>query len=444
MALVVIDELVQRSSQMAYSLRTLGRVYEARAPQEIQTILDREGKIDAFLVSADLGADVVRKLKSLYDYPVFVYGDMSPGTVAEMFRAGVEDMFPYPVEAKWLEERLERMADVRPVSFADVESLKPKTAEKSPTQNRLERPLDLPDPAPESEYAEVTLRDEGPKRTLDRLIVSGSVKGGDGKTSLLTQIGMVLGKKGLRPLILDADPSGNAAQWIGADVVDDISEFASRKSFSERDLEAMLVMHRASGLKVLPSPLGSAEPIRWETLRAAVEAYRPLYPFLAVDLPEGISPALLHLGRDYATDVFLMMSPDASRLQRSLRMLETLIRQGVPPKKLRIVVNRVKKESDFRVIQAALAEVSDEVAVYPLPYHPALDNPTRTGMPPVVVSDPKSAYAKAFRRILEEVFRVKAGPSAPAGDETKKAGAKRPAKSGFSLKSLLKMVGVRG
>lgn len=418
---VVIDGLVQRSSQTAYALRALGKVHEARAPQEIQTILDREGKIDAFVVAADLGPNVVRKLRNEYRYPVFVYGDLSPEGVAEMYEAGAEDLFPYPLDPGWLEDRLRLSADVR-----DAAASREARVQSAQSPNRPARPLGLPEP--ENAFADVPLKGEEPRRTLDRLVVACSVKGGEGKTSFLTQLGMVLARKGLRTVLLDADPTGNVAQWIGADVVDDISEFGTRKSFGERDLEAMLVTHRPTDLKVLPSPLGTVEPLRWEVVRVAVDAYRPLYPFLMVDLPEGFSPTLMHLARDYATDVFLLVSPDASRLQRSQRMLDVLIRQGVPSHKLRVIVNRVKKEANYQVVRAALAEVSPEVAIYPLPYYPDLDNPERTGIAPVMLSDPKSAYAKAFRRILEEVFRVKAG--SPAGD------VKRPARVGGGLKAL--------
>lgn len=404
--LVVIDGVVQRSSQMAYALRSLGKVHEARAPQEIQTILDREGKIDAFVVAADLGPGVVKKLRDLYRYPVFVYGDLSPGAVAEMYAAGAEDLFPYPLDPAWLEDRLRRLAEVRPVSFPDAGEPRKAQSKGARSSDRTERPLDLPDP--EDAYADVPLKGEEPSRSLNRFVTVCSVKGGEGKTSFLAQLGMVLARKGMRTVLLDADPTGNVAQWVKADVVDDISEFGTRKSFSERDLETMLVEHRPSGLKVLPSPLSSAEPLRWEVVRAAVDAYRSLYPLVMVDLPGGFSPALLHLARDYATDVFLLVSPDASRFQRSRRMLELLIQQSVSPHKLRIIVNRVKGEANFQVVRAALAEVSPDVTIYPLPYHPELDNPDRTGIAPIVLSDSKSAYGKAFRRILGEVFRVKA------------------------------------
>lgn len=419
--LVVIDGVVQRSSQMAYALRSLGKVHEARAPQEIQTILDREGKIDAFVVAADLGPGVVKKLRDLYRYPVFVYGDLSPGAVAEMYAAGAEDLFPYPLDPAWLEDRLRRLAEVRPVSFPDAGEPRKAQSKGARSSDRTERPLDLPDP--EDAYADVPLKGEEPSRSLNRFVIVCSVKGGEGKTSFLAQLGMVLARKGLRTVLLDADPTGNVAQWVKADVVDDISEFGTRRSFSERDLETMLVDHRPSGLKVLPSPLSSAEPLRWEVVRAAVDAYRSLYPLVMVDLPGGFSPALMHLARDYATDVFLLVSPDASRLQRSRRMLDLLIQLGTPPHKLRVIVNQVKKEAHFQVVRAALSEVSPDVTIYSLPYHPELDNPDRTGIAPIVLSDSKSAYGKAFRRILSEVFRVKA--VLPDEDVREKTGAKR-------------------
>ncbi|GIM47672.1 hypothetical protein DNHGIG_32210 [Collibacillus ludicampi] len=432
MVIVVIDELIQRSSQTAFSLQSLGKIYEARTPQEVQAILSREKAIDAFVVAGELGPGVVRKLRLEFSAPVYVYGDLSPGAVAEMYNAGAEDLFPYPLEPRWIRDQLSRFE-------TSLKGFRRET--KGDLQNI--RPFGISESESDRDYADVTLKDEGPKRTFNRFIITSSVKGGEGKTTFLVQLGMILARKGQRLAILDADINGNVAQWIGADTVDDISEFGTRKSFSERDLEAMLVTHRPTGLKVLPSPLGTLEPLRWEVVRAAVEAYRPLFPCLMVDLAEGFSPTLEHLAKEYATDVVLMVSPDASRLQRSQRMLETMIRRGFPENKIQIIVNRVKKEADFRVVEAALSEVSEDVSIFPLPYHPDLDAPNSTGRPPIILSDPKSAYAKAFRRILEEGFHVKAGLHSESGAKKREV-RNLSSPSGLSWKKLLRVVGIGG
>jgi MinD-like ATPase involved in chromosome partitioning or flagellar assembly len=292
--------------------------------------------------------------------------------------------------------------------------------------------LSAPKQAPSAtDWVAVDIPSSGPQKEMARVIVVASVKGGEGKTSFLAQLGMVLAKKGYRPLGIDADPAGNLARWIGRDTVNDISEFANEKTRVNREnLEMMLVQHQKTGFKVLPSPLRGLHPVTWEMAEAAVRAYKPYYPLMLVDLAEGYTPVFEQLAKNYATDIFLVTSTDMTRVERTREMAAKMLERGIPRDKVHVVVNKVRKESDFHVVRASLSELG--FSVYPVPFHPGLAEAGEVGLAPAI-TDPKSAYAKAFKKVLMDELRVKIGPSGQpsAKKRSKKAGEKR--KSGFSL-----------
>ena len=179
--IVVIDPDTARSSQTALTLGSFGKVYEARTKEELNSIVNRENHIDAFFVASELGPGIVRSLKEQYPAPVYVIGELPLSALGEAYAAGVEDVFPFPLNVRWIENRLDMKKAWQPSA--------PKQAPSA------------------TDWAAVDIPSSEPQKEMARVIVVASGKGGEGKTSFLAQLGMVLGKEGYRPLGIDADPA---------------------------------------------------------------------------------------------------------------------------------------------------------------------------------------------------------------------------------------------
>jgi len=397
---VVIDSDTAPAAGCAAQLGTFGKVHEANSRQELEAIKLREGRVDALFVAFDpsqVSTTVLKRLRTEYAAPVYVLGEVPLDAVSDLYGAGVEDIIPV-IDPTWLKHRFQ-------------------------TQRRPVAETAAADQQAAATWMPVQLTDEPATNTVEKTIVVVSAKGGEGKTSILSQLGMALAKKGFRPVALDADPAGNLARWIDEDAINSITQFKDEQSKRDKEsLDAMLAVHRQTGLRVLPSPLKSVEPVAWTTIERALLAYRKFYSLILVDLPEGYTPAFERLAKDYATDIYFVVTTDRLRIERTREMANKMIERGVSTKKVHVIINKAKKDADVQVVRAMLSQLGFE-NIYELPYHPGLSDADQVKLRPLF-SDPKSPYAMRFKQMIGKSLKLKLGSSEGAG-KFKGAGANK-------------------
>ncbi len=222
----------------------------------------------------------------------------------------------------------------------------------------------LTTPLAEAELRQALLRvrsrrrdQEAPRASGQILLFMGS-KGGTGTTTLATQLGARLARGGGRRVLLaELKPfGGDAGLYLGLDRhayhFFDLADNAARLDYEL--LQSFLARH-ASGLDVLPGP-DSAEPAR--VAPAAVlhtlEFLRRHYEFLLLDCAYGLDELNLELAR-FCQQFYLVTVAEIAALRNAARLIQQLSGKGVPPEKIRVVLNRYARKSAIGEEQIARA-----------------------------------------------------------------------------------------
>lgn len=190
-----------------------------------------------------------------------------------------------------------------------------------------------------------------------------------------------------------------------------------------------VVAEHESGLHVLPAPSGADKPDD-HTLFLILEQLRNNYEYVVVDtayphdesLPKEIELADSIL---VATHLTLPCLARTSRLVESIRMQDP---DG--DRRLKLIANRVTKNSTIGVGEAAEALSRDIVWVIPEDSDSSLSSINQGT--PLVTAYPKSPATKALKRIADELGnkqqKAKKGFSLPFGSLFKKKNAKQDEK----------------
>jgi MinD-like ATPase involved in chromosome partitioning or flagellar assembly len=407
---VVVEADPNRSSAIAQQICHLGRVEEVHTQAELTALEQKGGPFHAWLVNPEVPPEMVARLRKKYQAPVFLIGHLPLSQLAAFYQAGIQDVFPFPFDPQWIKKQL------------------------TPDVPKVERPpLLFTEEVAVAKAPMDSFESLDPRERRQRIILVSSGKGGAGKTSFTAQLGMAMARKGLQPIAFDTDKQGNLARWIGEDSISSIQAFASEKMRKDRaTLESLLAVHQKTGLKVLPSPLRNLDPIKPSTVEATLQAYKDYYSCLLFDLEQGVTPVFAKLAQNYATDIFLLTTPDLSRLERTKEMAHILLQQKISAQKIHVVVNKVKNKEDFQVVRAPLAELG--LSVQALPFHQKLSDANEIGFSPLF-QDPKSPYATQFKKLVKDTLNLSFGPSSGEGGKPKKPSSSKAKSS--SLNAIL-------
>ncbi len=398
---LVVDNNITSRDATVKALPSFANVFTASRAAELQKIKEREGKIDALFVSSEVDhlVSMCEKLVELTDgAPIYVVGTVPLSMIRKLFAVGVVDVLSYPIDPNQL----------KAIGMGGSSTV----------------------PAMEKQDDDAEKLDFGQKveLTTKRIIAVSGVKGGDGKTSTAAQLGMFLARKGVDVLLIDADFTGNAARWLRMDTINSISEFVDQSKVERLDrdtLESKLITHKQTNLKVLPSPIDGFAPVTSPMLNNAIQAYKPFYSVIIIDLHQGYTP-LFDVAKDYATDILFLTVPDDERLERTKGMANQIADRGVDSDKVKIIVNKVKGEEDLQKIRVALKDFG--FRIFTLPFTKEFSDASTV---PPLFRDAKLSYVKDFQKLIGEGlgFKFKAiqQPKAEkSGGKKKKAATQNP------------------
>ncbi len=263
-------------------------------------------------------------------------------------------------------------------------------------------------PASTQTMVSASEQEEMPKepKGRDQIIVVFSGKGGDGKTTVAAQLGILLAKRNIATLIIDADYKGNEAEWFRGmhqPPIHSLLDFRSEESKDRALLESYLM--EKNGLKILPCPQVEVGPIPPAVLERAIQAYKPFYQVIILDMHQGFSPELL-LAAQYANKFIAVAVPSDHRLYPFSVTLNQLLSHRVSKKNLHIVVNRANRgEADIRKIRTGIQDILGESFnhYHSLPFVEELsydDDPEFVAISDMRNSEP---YPSAFLKLAEAV-----------------------------------------
>lgn len=249
-------------------------------------------------------------------------------------------------------------------------------------------------------------------------IAVGGAKGGVGRSTVASNLSVLLSKRGVPTLLLDAGyAEGDIARALALNPESDIQSVLR----GDRRLSDLLLQGPA-GLKVIASKFGDIELSRLSqfdhaTLIALFSRLEEPVDTLIVDTPSGLSYASAAY-TSAAREVLLVTTGDAAAIEATgLALRELNTRFG--RRRFRVLVNRVDTASHGREVFARLTRdigpdrdvILDHVGSIP---EDKRVSEARAQRSTVVQQHPRSLAAQALAKLGERVTRW-TRPSVPTG-----------------------------
>ena len=257
-------------------------------------------------------------------------------------------------------------------------------------------------------------RDTGP-----RIIAEANQKGGVGKTTTAINLAAALTESGVRVLVVDLDPQGNASTGLG--VANDNREYTTYDLLlDEVDLSSIIQKTEFEGLGIIPATvdLSSADIelmsnekrsfLLHEGLRqVAMDLYR--WDYILIDCPPSLN--LLTINAMVAAHSILVpLQSEFFALEGLSQLMMTMreVRSSANPD-LRIegiVLTMYDKRNNLsqQVEQDARDNLGDLVFATRIPRNVRLSEAPSFAMP-VMQYDPRSAGAEAYRNLATELLQ---------------------------------------
>jgi len=240
-----------------------------------------------------------------------------------------------------------------------------------------------------------------------QLITSIKTVGGVGATTILTQMASLDARKGAaserRVCLIDLDVQfGNAATYLGADSSLTLNDLLAAGNRVDAELLRTVTFQTASGLNLItaPSDIMPLEAVDPEQIYRVVELARQEFDAVYLDLPGNWTNWSLSLVA--RSDILLLVVElSIASLRQARRQITLLRNEGINPKQLHVVANRVEK----RLFRPIGLEEAERALDHPIEFSIANDFPLVNSAldQGVLIEDlkAKSRVCKDFQALVE-------------------------------------------
>ena len=249
---------------------------------------------------------------------------------------------------------------------------------------------------------------------MSRVIVIANQKGGVGKTTTAVNLSACLAASGVKTLLIDLDPQGNATSGIGLDKAK-LEHTLYDVLINDVPMANAIYETQVKNLHIVPSNkhLAGAEvelvglPRRERRLRETIQPIRDRYDYVIVDSPPSLS--LLTVNGLAASDsVLIPLQCEYYALEGLSELLQTviLVRDNVNSElKLHGVLLTMFQRTNLskQVIEDVRAHLGDKVYKTVIPRNVTLGEAPSFGKP-IIHYDAKCAGAAAYIALTKEVL----------------------------------------
>lgn len=184
-----------------------------------------------------------------------------------------------------------------------------------------------------------------------RVITVLSPKGGTGKTTLATNLGVAIAQRlPKQVLLVDLDLQfGDCATGLGLKPEHSLLH-AIKSTGHERSALKVFVATHDTGLAMLPPPddLVATDSIGPDELKKTLAALAEEFPFVIADTAAGIDPAAL-AAMELSTDFLFVTTTDVPSILAVRRQIEALDKIGFTNQRRTLVVNRANAKVGLSV-----------------------------------------------------------------------------------------------
>lgn len=253
-----------------------------------------------------------------------------------------------------------------------------------------------------------------PVMSRPRVITVTNQKGGVGKTTTAVSLGAALAERGLRALLVDCDPQGNATSGLGVRPAELSESIYDVIVLGRPLLEVAIEIREVPGLTLVPSNVSLAGseleladlPLRESRLRLALDGLED-YDYVLLDTPPSLG--LLTVNCLVAADSLLIpLQCEYYALEglSSLTQTQALVRRSLNP--ALALAGIVLTLFDPRTILSAqvVSEVrrqfGDQAFTTVIPRSVRLSEAPSHGIP-ITLYEPGGRAAGAYRALAEEL-----------------------------------------
>ncbi len=253
-----------------------------------------------------------------------------------------------------------------------------------------------------------------PSRPLPRVIAVANQKGGVGKTTTTVNTAAALAQSGLRTLIVDLDPQGNASSGLGIDVRA-LSTTMYDVLLNDTPLDDCVEPTEVRNLFVAPANLDLAGAeielvsafSRELILRRAIEAVIDDYDYVFIDCPPSLGLLTIN-GLAAAHEVMVPIQCEYYALEGLGQLLQNVerVRKGLNPdldvSTIVCVMYDARTNLSERVVDEIRDYFGNKVLRTVVPRNVRISEAPSFGQP-ITVYDPRSRGAIAYKDIAQEV-----------------------------------------
>jgi len=293
----------------------------------------------------------------------------------------------------------------------------PMTAERGeasaatpPPEPAARRPRELPDPPaglPEP---------DGSPIELPLVVAIANQKGGVGKTTTSVNLGAALAEEGFRVLVVDLDPQGNATTGLGINHRD-IERSIYDVMMNDTPMEDCVEASSLKNLFVVPATIDLAGAeielvpafSREMKLRRAVERIRDDYDFTIIDCPPSLGLLTVN-GLAAADDVIVPIQCEyyalegLGQLLRNVALVRSNLNPALDVRGIVLTMYDARTKLADQVEQEVRNHFGSRVYRTVVPRSVRLSEAPSFGQP-IIVFDPTSRGAGAYRELAKEVSR---------------------------------------
>ncbi len=253
-------------------------------------------------------------------------------------------------------------------------------------------------------------------RALPRVIAVANQKGGVGKTTTTVNLGACLAELGFRTLVVDLDPQGNATTGLGVEnrgletsmyhvIMHDVPMEQCIEPTAVKNLFVAPASLDLAGAEIELVPAFSREA----RLRRAVESVIDDYDYVLIDCPPSLGLLTVN-GLNAAREVLVPIQCEYYALEGLGQLLRNvdLVKRNLNPTLEVSTIVCVMYDARTKLAEQVVKEVrdhfGDKVCRTVVPRTVRLSEAPSFGQP-IIMFDPTSRGAVAYREVAKEVSR---------------------------------------
>lgn len=251
---------------------------------------------------------------------------------------------------------------------------------------------------------------------MGKIIAIANQKGGVGKTTTTINLSACLAEKGKKVLVVDLDPQGNTTSGLGIDK-NELEHTVYELIRGEATIEEVMIDGQYENLSILPANRNLAgaelELITQDNMQFIVkeklESIKDQYDFILIDCPPALGMLTVN-SMTTANAVLVPIQCEFYALDGLSQLIYTidLIRQSLNPE---LTIDGVvftmydgRTNLALQVVENVKENLDQNIYKTMIPRNVRLAEAPSYGMP-ITVYAPRSAGAKRYRELAEEVIQ---------------------------------------